>query len=89
MVNKDKRVVNVANALSVFRMLMAPVFMFLVFYDKFAYAFMVLLIATLTDFLDGHVARIYKLQTRIGKLLDPVADKVIMFFAVIMSDENS
>ncbi len=81
-IEQDK-IFNVANGLSVLRMILAPVFMILVFANFFKSAFIVILIASLTDFLDGKIARAYKIQTRLGKMLDPLADKIIVFFAVI------
>ncbi len=76
-------VVNVANALSILRMLLGPVFMIAVFTQRFNVAFFVILFATITDFLDGQIARIWKMQTRVGKMLDAAADKAIIAFAVI------
>jgi len=83
MVNKDKTIINFANALSIIRMLLAPVFMIYIFRGEYKIAFFVILFATITDFLDGQVARIWNMQTRLGKLLDPMADKVIITFAVL------
>ncbi|MBD3163631.1 CDP-diacylglycerol--glycerol-3-phosphate 3-phosphatidyltransferase [Candidatus Woesearchaeota archaeon] len=83
MVKKDRAVLNLANSLTIARMLLAPVFSALIFMEMYISAFIVILIATLTDFLDGHIARIWKMQTRLGKMLDPLADKVIISFAII------
>jgi CDP-diacylglycerol--glycerol-3-phosphate 3-phosphatidyltransferase len=80
---KDKAVLNLANGLSVARMLLAPVFMIVVFKGMYAQGVIIILIATLTDFLDGHIARIWNMQTRLGKMLDPLADKVIIIFAIL------
>ena len=80
---KDKAVLNFANALSVVRMLLAPVFMIVIFKGMYVQGFIIILIATLTDFLDGHIARIWNMQTRLGKMLDPLADKIIILFAVV------
>ncbi len=81
---KDKAILNLANTLTIFRIILAPVFMYMMLNDLFISAFIIILIATLTDFLDGQVARIWHMQTRLGKLLDPLADKVIVFFALIV-----
>ncbi len=80
---KDKRNLNVANSLSLLRMILAPVFMYLVFVDQFHWAVFVIFFAILTDFLDGQIARITNMQTRLGKMLDPMADKFIIFFAIV------
>jgi CDP-diacylglycerol--glycerol-3-phosphate 3-phosphatidyltransferase len=83
MVDKEKTILNLANGLSILRMLLGPVFMISVFREAYEVAFTVLLVATLTDFLDGQIARIWKMQTRLGKMLDPLADKIVIFFAII------
>ncbi|MCK5282981.1 MAG: CDP-diacylglycerol--glycerol-3-phosphate 3-phosphatidyltransferase [Nanoarchaeota archaeon] len=80
---KDKTTLNLANALSILRMVLAPFFMIEVFNGNYRIAFVIIFIAILTDFLDGHIARIWKMQTRLGKMLDPAADKIIIFFAII------
>ena len=81
--NVSQRTLNIANGLTIARIIMAPIFLVLIFNDKLLAAFIVILIATLTDFLDGQIARIWKQQTRLGKMLDPIADKVIITLAVI------
>ena len=83
MVDREKTVLNLANGLSLLRILLAPVFFVLVMRGEFLSAFFVLLFATLTDFIDGTVARLWNMQTRLGKMLDPAADKAIMLFAVL------
>jgi CDP-diacylglycerol--glycerol-3-phosphate 3-phosphatidyltransferase len=83
MVDKDKTALNVANGLSLLRILFAPLFMYMVFTDRYLAAVAVLIIATLSDFLDGQIARIWNMQTRVGKMLDPIADKAIIFFAAL------
>lgn len=80
---KDKAVLNLANGLSIARMILAPIFMLTVFNGHYKAAFIIILVATLTDFLDGHIARIWKMQTRLGKMLDPLADKIIILFAIV------
>ncbi len=76
---KGKGVMNLPNKLTIARVVMIPVFL-LFFYLNFAghyfAALGVFAVASFTDFLDGFLARKYKLITNLGKFLDPVADKI-------------
>ena len=69
---------NVPNVLTSIRMLMIPLYIIL-FVDgaKFP-ALIVFLAASLTDLLDGMIARRYHMVTNLGKLLDPLADKLMV-----------
>jgi CDP-diacylglycerol--glycerol-3-phosphate 3-phosphatidyltransferase len=81
---------NVANILTVVRILLAPVFVVLLAADDGAdgplrYAAAALFIlAIATDGVDGHIARSRNLVTDLGKLLDPIADKVLTGAALVM-----
>ena len=46
--------------------------------------FFLFIIASFTDFLDGLLARIYKEESRLGELLDPIADKILVSAALIL-----
>lgn len=79
---------NVPNALTVLRIVMVPVFLFVLFHqpDDFGWriwATAVFVLAILTDLADGHIARKYNLVTDFGKLWDPVADKALTGAAFI------
>jgi CDP-diacylglycerol--glycerol-3-phosphate 3-phosphatidyltransferase len=80
---------NLPNALTLFRVVLVPVFI-LFFYplavDNRTYwgAGWVFAIAAITDFFDGYLARRYGQVTRLGKLLDPIADKVLVTAALVM-----
>ncbi len=74
------------NQLSVVRIILSPVFLFLALSDDatmFRLSFVIYFIATVTDWYDGWYARKYKSITRIGVFLDPFADKVLTTFAFI------
>lgn len=82
-----KGVMNLPNKLTISRMVMIPVFL-LFFYLNFTAHYFVALavfgIASLTDLLDGKIARKYNLVTNLGKFLDPIADKVLVLSALIV-----
>lgn len=70
------RVVTLPNALSVVRLLLLPVFVWLLVEDRLVAAGGVLALSGITDYLDGRIARAYGLVSRVGQLLDPVADRL-------------
>ena len=79
---------NLPNKLTILRTLMIPVFLFFLLtdcagdYSKWI-AVVVFILASLTDFLDGHIARKYNLVTNFGKFMDPLADKLLVCSAMI------
>src|SRR5213075_876209 len=77
---------NVPNALTLFRIFLVP-FLVVVLLTKFSgreYAGLaIFLVAAITDFFDGYFARKYNKMTRLGALLDPIADKLLMSAAFI------
>ena len=82
---KDKNsIINLPNILSLLRILLIPVFLLLMFQRKTLGAFLVFLAAGLTDVLDGFTARVWHLKTKLGALLDPAADKLLMTASYII-----
>ncbi len=84
---------NLPNKLTVFRVILIPFFVVLLLFDITAYddwiALAIFIIASLTDFLDGHIARKYNLVTNFGKFMDPLADKLLVCSALICLVELS
>lgn len=82
---------NIANKLTLSRIILIPFFM-ICLQGTFPYArFLALLIfvvASATDWLDGHLARKYNLITKFGQLMDPLADKLLVMAALIGFVEN-
>jgi cardiolipin synthase len=76
-------VVNVPNLLSSLRILLVPVFLWLLLHQLFLAAIAVLAFAGLTDFLDGYLARKLNQTTKLGKMLDPVADRLYIFATLL------
>jgi len=72
-----------ANWLTTLRILLIPVFVTLLVYRRPGWAFLVFCVASLTDMLDGYIARRRGTQTRLGAFLDPVADKLLMTSAFV------
>jgi cardiolipin synthase len=77
------RVLTIPNILSFLRLLMVPVFLALIIGGQDGYALLVLVISSLTDFLDGQIARRFHQVSRLGQLLDPAADRLFIFAALI------
>ena len=75
---------NLPNILSLIRILLIPVFLVLMFQRKMLEAFIVFLFAGFTDILDGFTARLWHLKTKLGALLDPAADKLLMTASFIV-----
>ena len=68
----------VANQLTIFRMVLIPLLFTLVLSNHPGGAFLVFVLAGLTDALDGIIARRYKQSSELGAFLDPMADKLLM-----------
>ena len=76
-------VLNIPNFLSFLRIALVPVFLWLLLEEMFVSAITVLAIAGLTDFLDGYLARKLNQTTKLGKMLDPVADRLYIFATLL------
>ena len=77
------RIWTVPNVLSFFRLALVPVFLLLVIDGQDALALLVLIVSSVTDFLDGYLARRLDQVSRLGQLLDPAADRLYIFAALI------
>ncbi len=76
---------NLANKLTLARVALVPFFLFFMYFDTpFHYGISLILfaVASITDALDGHIARKNNLITNFGKFLDPLADKVLVISAL-------
>ncbi len=75
------------NYLTIGRIIIVPIFVFTFYLPGFygdILPFALFVIASFTDFLDGLLARIYKEESKLGELLDPIADKIIVATALIL-----
>lgn len=78
-----KDIWNVPNVLTMLRLALVPVFAVVLMAGHTMWALGVFCIASLTDALDGFIARKYHLITSFGKLMDPLADKLMVITALI------
>jgi CDP-diacylglycerol--glycerol-3-phosphate 3-phosphatidyltransferase len=78
---------NLANALTISRIIVVPVIVILLIIDGVipsVIAAILFIAATITDYLDGYFARKYHMESDLGKLLDPLADKLLIASVMIM-----
>ena len=71
--------INIVNSISFFRILSAPIILWLILEDKLEYAFWIFIVASFSDIFDGFIARKLNLVTDFGKILDPISDKILIF----------
>ena len=77
---------NTPNKLTLLRIIIAPIFMYMLIIDNFYLRLSALglfIIAALTDLADGYYARKYGIVTGFGKFMDPLADKILVSSALI------
>jgi cardiolipin synthase len=80
----SRRVWTIPNALSMLRLAGVPVFLYLVFVaERNGFAILVLMAAGISDYLDGLIARRYHSFTRLGQLLDPLADRLYILATLL------
>ena len=79
---------NIPNILTVMRLVAAPgiAVMFLYFTRPYAdwFALILFVLASITDWFDGYLARAWKQETKIGTMLDPIADKAMVVIALMV-----
>ena len=75
---------NLPNVITLVRLVLVPVMALCVAGGAYAAGAIVFLVAALSDLADGYIARRFGLVSRLGALLDPVADKLNMFVATVL-----
>ncbi|HEY0547094.1 MAG TPA: CDP-alcohol phosphatidyltransferase family protein [Pyrinomonadaceae bacterium] len=80
----SSRIITLPNLLTMFRMVLIPVFVSLLFYQKFIWALAVFVIAGVTDGLDGLLARRFNQKSQLGTILDPIADKLLLVTSFVV-----
>jgi CDP-diacylglycerol--glycerol-3-phosphate 3-phosphatidyltransferase/cardiolipin synthase len=79
--------IKIPNILTIGRIIIVPFFVISFFFPGFygeIIPFLLFILASFTDFLDGLLARLYKEESKLGELLDPIADKIIVSAALIL-----
>jgi len=79
---------NLPNKLTVGRVVAVPFFIAAYMLGYYAIAFVLFIAASFTDMLDGKIARKYNLVTNFGKIMDPLADKILVYSAVCLMVED-
>ena len=77
----------IPNILTIGRIILVPIFVITFYIPGFLgdlIPFFIFLLASFTDFLDGLLARLYKEESKLGELLDPIADKIIVSAALVL-----
>jgi len=74
---------NLPNKLTMLRIIMIPVFIIVLMTGYYYVSAVIFILAAATDALDGHIARKYDLVTNFGKIMDPLADKMLVVSALI------
>lgn len=82
-VSKRNSWLTLPNGLTLFRFLLIPFFLTELVQGRQFKAFIIFLLASLTDLLDGFVARTWNVRTSLGRILDPTADKLLLVSAFI------
>jgi cardiolipin synthase len=75
---RHENIYNIPNFLTLTRLIATPMVGYLIIHDQHLYAFSLFTYAAVSDLLDGWIARKWKLQTVVGSVVDPMADKFLM-----------
>ena len=71
-------------SLTYFRILSAPIiFVLVAIFNFYGSALLLLILASLSDYWDGYLARKYQLESVMGSILDPIADKILIAFVIL------
>lgn len=71
------------NFLTWFRLISGPIIFFLILvFNTYGFALILFILASVSDYLDGHLARKYDCESTLGEVLDPIADKILTLFLI-------
>jgi cardiolipin synthase (CMP-forming) len=79
----SSRILTIPNLLSFIRLALVPVFLVFIIIGADLAALIVLVVSSVTDYFDGIIARKFKQVSRLGQLLDPAADRLFIFAALV------
>ena len=83
---------NLPNKLTLFRIFLIPVFILVMLFNvpsKYLIACVIFIIASITDAMDGHIARKYNLITDFGKFMDPFSRQAFSYISAYMYDRSN
>ena len=83
-----EQIYNIPNILTATRLVAAPIVGYLVLHEQHKWALGLFAYAGITDLVDGWIARKYKLQTVVGSVIDPMADKFLMTILTVTLSMN-
>jgi CDP-diacylglycerol--glycerol-3-phosphate 3-phosphatidyltransferase len=70
--------------LTYFRIFIAPIiFLLITIFDSYGWALFLFFLASISDYWDGFLARKYKLESKLGEIIDPIADKILTMFLIL------
>ena len=70
--------------LTYFRIFTAPIiFILITAFDSYVWALFLFFLASISDYWDGFLARKYKLESKVGEIIDPIADKILVMFLIL------
>ncbi len=84
-----RRIFTVPNQVTLLRLGFLPLFIILVFYRRYTWALAILILAALSDSMDGLLARSLNQKTRLGAYLDPIADKLLLSSSFVVLALNA
>ena len=71
------------NLLTAVRILLAPIILFFLIFEEYLVSTFLFLLAGVSDYFDGYLARKYNAESELGEILDPIADKILVVFLLI------
>ena len=70
--------------LTYFRIFIAPIiFLLITIFDSYGWALFLFFLASISDYWDGFLARKYRLESKLGEIIDPIADKILTMFLIL------
>ncbi len=78
------KIITIPNLLTFLRLALIPLFAILLYYGYSLMSLLIFLLAGLSDMLDGMIARKYEMESSLGSILDPIADKLLMTVSFII-----
>ena len=77
-------VINIPNVITITRIILLPFFAATLIYNYYTYAMLIFIVSAFTDLFDGYFARLSNQTTKIGAILDPVADKFLLVTSFVI-----